>query len=81
MPPFVIADDSYIDFLIYCFMKWVGEINDETTKLSFRDYFENPVRKLQLEEEFTANSDGEPLDIWFDPTEVKGVVHWVHWNK
>ena len=75
MPPFVIADDSYIDFLIYCFMKWVGEINDETTKLSFRDYFENPVRKLQLEEEFTANSYGEPLDIWFDPTEVKGVVH------
>ena len=56
-------------------MKWVGEINDETTKLSFRDYFENPIRKLQLEEEFTANSDGEPLDIWFDPTEVKGVVH------
>ena len=43
MPPFVIADDSYIDFLIYCFMKWVGEINDETTKLSFRDYFENRI--------------------------------------
>ena len=56
-------------------MKWVGEINDQTTTVSFRDYFENPVRKLKLEEEFTANSDGEPLDIWFDPAEVKEVFH------
>jgi hypothetical protein len=75
MPPFIVADDSYIDFLIFCFMKWVGEINDQTTTVSFRDYFENPVRKLKLEEEFTANSDGEPLDIWFDPAEVKEVFH------
>jgi hypothetical protein len=75
MPPFIIADDSYIDFLIFCFMRWVGEINDQTTTVSFRDYFENPVRKLKLEEEFTANSDGEPLDIWFDPAEVKEVFH------
>jgi len=75
MPPFIVADDSYIDFLIYCFMKWVGEINDQTTTVSFRDYFENPVRKLKLEEEFTANSDGEPLDIWFDPAEIKEVFH------
>ena len=75
MPPFIVADDSYIDFLIFCFMKWVGEINDQTTTVSFRDYFENPVRKLKLEEEFTANSDGEPLDIWFDPAEVKEGFH------
>ena len=75
MPPFIVADDSYIDFLIFCFKKWVGEINDQTTTVSFRDYFENPVRKLKLEEEFTANSDGEPLDIWFDPAEVKEVFH------
>ena len=75
MPPFIVADDSYIDFLIFCFMKWVGGVNDETITISFRDYFENPERKLQLEEEFIANSDGEPLDIWFDPTEVKGIVH------
>tara|TARA_R110002020_G_scaffold29347_4_gene92647 strand:+ start:530 stop:757 length:228 start_codon:yes stop_codon:yes gene_type:complete len=75
MPPFIVADDSYIDFLIFCFMKWVGEINDQTTTVSFRDYFENPVRKLKLEEEFTANSDGEPLDIWFDPAEIKEVFH------
>tara|TARA_R100000781_G_scaffold65075_1_gene40984 strand:+ start:941 stop:1168 length:228 start_codon:yes stop_codon:yes gene_type:complete len=75
MPPFIVADDSYIDFLIFCFMRWVGEINDQTTTVSFRDYFENPVRKLKLEEEFTANSDGEPLDIWFDPAEVKEVFH------
>ena len=75
MPPFIVADDSYIDFLILCFMRWVGEINDQTTTVSFRDYFENPVRKLKLEEEFTANSDGEPLDIWFDPAEVKEVFH------
>ena len=75
MPPFIVADYSYIDFLIFCFMKWVGEINDQTTTVSFRDYFENPVRKLKLEEEFTANSDGEPLDIWFDPAEVKEVFH------
>ena len=75
MPPFIVADDSYIDFLIFCFMKWVGEINDQTTTVSFRDYFENPVRKLKLEEEFTANSDGEPLDIWFAPAEVKEVFH------
>ena len=70
-----VPDDSYIDFLIFCFMRWVGEINDQTTTVSFRDYFENPVRKLKLEEEFTANSDGEPLDIWFDPSEVKEVLH------
>ena len=75
MPPFIVADDSYIDFLIFCFMNWVGEINDQTTTVSFRDYFENPVRKLKLEEEFTAISDGEPLDIWFDPAEVKEVFH------
>ena len=75
MPPFIVADDSYIDFLIFCFMRWVGEINEQTTTVSFRDYFENPVRKLKLEEEFTANSDGEPLDIWFDPAEIKEVFH------
>lgn len=75
MPPFIVADDSYIDFLIFCFMKWVGEINDQTTTVSFRDYFEDPERKLKLEEEFTANSDGEPLDIWFDPSEVREMIH------
>ena len=58
MPPFIVADDSYIDFLIFCFMRWVGEINEQTTTVSFRDYFENPQRKLQLEHEFSARSDG-----------------------
>tara|TARA_R110002110_G_C13238694_1_gene698892 strand:+ start:629 stop:856 length:228 start_codon:yes stop_codon:yes gene_type:complete len=75
MPPFIVADDSYIDFLIFCFMRWVGEINEQTIMVSFRDYFENPERKLQLEQEFSASSDGEPLDIWFDPAEVKEMVH------
>ena len=75
MPPFIVADDSYIDFLIFCFMRWVGEINNMTRTLSFRDYFEDPKRKMTLEKEFLDNSDGEPLDIWFDPAEVKEVFH------
>jgi hypothetical protein len=67
-------DDSYIDFLIFCFMRWLGEVTEQTTTESFRDYFENDERKSRLEGEFEVAKLEVPLDIWFDPEQLK-ILH------
>jgi len=67
-------DDSYIDFLIFCFMRWLGEVSEQTTTESFRDYFENDERKSLLEDEFEVAKLEVPLDIWFDPDQLK-ILH------
>ena len=67
-------DDSYINFLIFCFMRWVGEVSEQTTTKSFRDYFEDDERKSLLEQQFEAAKLEVPLDIWFDPDQLK-ILH------
>ena len=69
-----VPDDSYIDFLIFCFMRWLGEVTEQTTTESFRDYFENDERKSRLEGEFEVAKLEVPLDIWFDPEQLK-ILH------
>ena len=55
-------------------MRWVGEVSEQTTTKSFRDYFEDDERKSLLEQQFEAAKLEVPLDIWFDPDQLK-ILH------
>ena len=66
-----IPDELYIDFLIFAFMSWVTAINDQTSNASFREYFESKSQKWLLEQQFLKNYNDDPMDIWFDPEQMK----------
>lgn len=66
-----IPDELYIDFLIFAFMSWVTAINDQTSNDSFREYFESKSQKWLLEQQFLKNYNDDPMDIWFDPEQMK----------